>query len=172
LLYTGGQSSYRRELQQLARAAPDIYVYSAYGQEAAILNREAFTLGLHATPWYAMYHTMGTSDTPADIANGQLGMEVASSVGANGQAYEEAYLQKYNEKPTSAFGSYAYDAVRLVAKAIQEAGSADADKLRAVLGTPGRTFTGVTGEITFDQDGQRIVAAYQPTRYQNGVIPR
>jgi len=51
-LYTAGQSTYLRELQQLSRSQPDAYVYTAYGQESAILNREAMELGLRDKPWY------------------------------------------------------------------------------------------------------------------------
>src|SRR5690606_7636595 len=46
LLYNTGQSTYRRELQQLAAGTPDAIVYTAYGTEGAIFNQEAFELGL------------------------------------------------------------------------------------------------------------------------------
>lgn len=45
VLYTAGQSTYRRELQQMSRSNPDAYIYTAYGQESAVINREAFELG-------------------------------------------------------------------------------------------------------------------------------
>lgn len=171
ILYTAGQSTYRRELQQIERSAPDVYVYSAYGQEAAIMNREAFDLGLNKTQWYAVYQTMCTTDTPAQIANGQIGMEV-SAIGPNGRSYEESYMKKYNEKLKSAYGSYAYDGVMLAAAAIRQAGGSDNAKVRAALAEVGRKFEGVTGEISFDQDRQRAVQPYLRTRYQNGVQPR
>lgn len=169
ILYTAGQSTYRRELQQIERSAPDVYVYSAYGQEAAIINREAFDLGLNKTPWYAIYLTMCTTDTPAQIANGQIGMEV-SSIGPNGKSYEETYTRKYNEKMKSAYGSYAYDGVMFAAAAIKQAGSTDNAKVRAALAEVGRKFEGVTGEISFDQDRQRAVQPYLRMRYQNGAV--
>lgn len=172
VLYTGGQSTYRRELQQLQRSAPDAYVYSAYGQEAAVINREAFELGLGKTPWYAIYLTMCTTDTPAQIANGQIGMEVAS-VGPGGQWYVDTYTRKHNEKPKSAYGSYAHDGVMLAAAAIQRAGSADPARVRQALLDVGRSFEGVTGAIAFDGDRQRSVQPYLRMKYSNGaVVPR
>lgn len=171
ILYTAGQSTYRRELQQIERAAPDVYVYSAYGQEAAIINREAFDLGLNKTQWYAIYMTMCTTDTPAQIANGQIGMEV-SSVGAGGKPYTDAYTKKYNEAFKSAYGSYAYDGVMLAAAAIGKAGSTDAAKVRAAIAETGQRFEGVTGEVVFDKDRQRAVQPYLRSRFQNGVQPR
>ena len=171
IMYTGGQSTYRRELQQMERSAPDVYVYSAYGQEAAVINREAFDLGLNKTQWYAIYQTMCTTDTPAQIANGQIGMEV-SSVGPNGKAYQDAYMKKYNEKFKSAYNGYAYDGVMLAAAAINRAGSTDLAKVRAAIAEVGKKFDGVTGDIAFDAEGQRSIQPYLRTRYQNGVIPR
>ena len=171
ILYTAGQSTYRRELQQIERAAPDVYVYSAYGQEAAIINREAFDLGLNKTQWYAIYQTMCTTDTPAQIANGQIGMEV-SAIGPAGKPYEEAYSKKYGEKFKSAYSGYAYDGVMLSAAAIAKAGSTEAAKVRTALAEVGRKFDGVTGEVVFDKDRQRAVQPYLRTRYQNGVLPR
>lgn len=172
ILYTAGQSTYRRELQQIERAQPDVYVYSAYGQEAAIINREAYDLALNKTPWYAIYQTMCTTDTPAQIANGQMGMEV-SSVGPNGKQYEEAYTKRFGEKFKSAYSGYAYDAVMLAAAAINKAGSTDPAKVRAAIAEVGKQFDGMTGAIAFDADRQRGVQPYLKTRHANGsVVPR
>jgi branched-chain amino acid transport system substrate-binding protein len=170
--YTEGQSSYRRELQQVQRAAPDGFVYSAYGQEAATINREAFQLGMNTKPWYGIYLTMCTSDTPAEIAKGQIGLEVASS-GPKGKTYEDAYRAKYHEGVKSSFGSYAYDAVMLSADAINTAKSDDPAKIRAAFATVGKGYDGVTGPITFDSDGQRTVQPYLKVKVDGtGVVPR
>ncbi|MFZ4289204.1 ABC transporter substrate-binding protein, partial [Variovorax sp. HJSM1_2] len=115
LLYTQGQSTYRRELQQMARSEPDAYIYSAYGQESAVVNREAMELGLRAKPWYAILISMSLSDTPADIAKGQLGMEVGSVYGEAGKAYADAFAAKYKEGMKTSYTGYAYDAVLMTA---------------------------------------------------------
>src|SRR5690606_23825733 len=41
VLYTEGQTDYRAELQRLKGGAPDVIVYSAYGQEAKVINNQA-----------------------------------------------------------------------------------------------------------------------------------
>jgi len=171
LLYTPGQSTYRRELQQTARLQPDVYVYSAYGQEAAVINREAYDLALNKTPWYGIYLTMCTTDTPAQIANGQLGMEVGD-IGPKGEGYRQAYRQKYQEDLKSAYGSYAYDGVMLAAAAIARAGSAEPAGVLAAMAEVGKDFEAATGPIAFDADGQRAVQPYNRVRYQDGVVAR
>ncbi|EJN07760.1 ABC transporter substrate-binding protein [Herbaspirillum sp. YR522] len=172
VLYTAGQSTYRRELQQIARSAPDAYVYTAYGQESAILNREAFELGLRKTPWYGILLSMCLSDTPAEIANGQLGMEVGSVDGPAGRAYAEAFRAKYKEGMKTSYTGYAYDAVLMTAAAINKARSTKPADIQAALKEIGRDYAGVTGSISFDQDRQRQNPPYAKLKYDGKVVPR
>lgn len=174
VLYTAGQPSYRRELQQLERRKPDGYVYTAYGQEAAVINREAHELGLRSKPWYAILLSNAISDTPPNIAQGQLGMELGSFKGPAGEAYTKAFTAKYNDVVRSSFSAYAYDGVMMVAKAIEMAKStAPADVQAAMVKLGAQGFEGVTGLIKFDQLNQRIDPPYAKLRYDAGkVVPR
>ncbi|WP_321866163.1 ABC transporter substrate-binding protein [Paraburkholderia tropica] len=169
VLYTEGQSTYRRELEQAARAKPDAYVYSAYGQEAATLNRQAYEMQLNKTPWYGIYLTMCTSDTPPQIAQGQIGLEVGA-LGGTAKAYADAYQSAYKEAPRSAFGGYAYDATMLAAAAINSAHSADPAKIRTAMAAIGKGYDGVTGDIAFDGDGQRAVQPYEKVVFKQAVV--
>lgn len=173
VLYTQGQSTYRRELQQMARANPDAFIYTAYGQEAAVINREAFELGLRKTPWYAILLSMSLSDTPAAIANGQLGMEVGNVYGDAGKAYQDAFQAKYKEGIKTSYTGYAYDAVLMTAAAINKAGSADTAKVRAALKDLGKGgYVGVTGPIALDAQGQRVDPPYARLKYDGKVVAR
>ncbi|MBP0598665.1 ABC transporter substrate-binding protein [Herbaspirillum sp. LeCh32-8] len=172
VLYTAGQSTYRRELQQIARSAPDAYVYTAYGQESAIINREAFELGLRKTPWYGILLSMCLSDTPAEIANGQLGMEVGSVDGPAGRAYADAFRARYKEGMKTSYTGYAYDAVLMTAAAINKARSTKPADVQAALKEIGKNYAGVTGAITFDQDRQRQNPPYAKLKYDGKVVPR
>lgn len=171
ILYTEGQSTYRRELQQMSKAAPDGYVYSAYGQEASTINREAYELGLNKKQWYGIYLSMCTSDSPAQVVQGQLGLEVAS-LGAHGDAYASAYQQAYKSAPKSAFGSYAFDAVTLAAAAINKAQSADPAKIKTAMAVVGNRYAGATGTISFDANGQRIEQPYEKVKFDKTVVAR
>ena len=172
VLYTAGQSTYRRELQQIARSAPDAYVYTAYGQESAIINREAFELGLRKTPWYGILLSMCLSDTPAEIANGQLGMEVGSVDGPAGRAYAEAFRTRYKEGMKTSYTGYAYDAVMMTAAAINKAKSVNPAEVASALKEIGRAYPGVTGAISFDADRQRQDPPYARLKFDGKVVPR
>lgn len=159
VLYTEGQTTYRRELQQLERAKPDVYVYSAYGKEAATINRESFELGLNKSKWYAIYMSMCTSDSDPKFVQGQMGMDL-NYIGANGRAYEDTYKAKFHEDFKTIFSSYAYDGVKLAAAAIAKANSTDPAAIKIALKAIGRKYEGVTGSIMLDDDGQRTIQPY------------
>lgn len=174
VLYTAGQSTYRRELQQMARSNPDGYVYTAYGQESAVINREAEELGLRKVPFYAILMSMSLSDTQPTIANGQIGMELGSLRGAAGKAYNDAFTAKYNGAPKTAYTGYGYDAVLMTAAAIEKSKSTQAAAIQAALREIGSAgFEGVTGNIRFDADRQRVDPPYDKLKFENGkLVPR
>jgi branched-chain amino acid transport system substrate-binding protein len=171
VLYTAGQSTYRRELQQMSRSNPDAYVYTAYGQESAVINREAEELGLRKTPWYAILMSMSLSDTPPAIANGQIGMELGSVQGAAGKAYADAFKAKYTEGFKTSYTGYGYDGVLLTAAAIEKAKATTPAAIQAALKEIGATgFPGVTGTIRFDQDRQRVDPPYDKLKFEGGKL--
>jgi branched-chain amino acid transport system substrate-binding protein len=126
---------------------------------------------LNKAPWYGIYLTMCTSDTAPQIAQGQIGLEVAMG-GKNAMSYADAYQAKYKEAPRSAFGSYAYDALMLSAAAINGAHSADPSKIRPALDVVGKSYAGVTGTIAFDSDGQRVAQPYEKVKFAQAVTAR
>ncbi|NMM84935.1 amino acid ABC transporter [Rhodococcus sp. SRB_17] len=172
VLYTAGQSTYRRELQQMERAKPDAYVYSAYGQEAAVINREAFDLGMNKPkPWYAIYHTMCTTDSAPAHVEGQQGMDV-NAVGPQGKGFQTAYETRYGHGFKSSYTGYAYDGVRMAAAAVQRAGNTQPDAVKQALRAVGQNYEGATGAIQFAADGQRGVQPYMKTKYSGKIVPR
>ncbi len=171
VMYTEGQTTYRRELQQMERGAPDVYVYSAYGKEAATINRESFELGLNATPWYAIYLSMCTTDADPKFVQGQYGLDL-NYIGPDGAAYEAAYKTKYSEPFKTSFNGYGYDAVMMAAAAIDKAGSADPKAITTALKEIGNGYKGATGDITFDADRQRSKQPYLKLKIEDGVQQR
>jgi len=168
-LFTEGQTSYRRELQQLARYKPDIYIYSTYGKDATAINREAYELGLTKTPWYGIYLLMCVSDSPKEVVEGHIGMDLVA-IGDNGKSFEEAYRAKHNEGFKSTFPGFAYDAVLMAAKAIEMAGSTDPKAIEAALMKVGQGYLGATGSITFDSDQMREKQPYLRAVYKDGKL--
>ena len=76
------------------------------------------------------------------------------------QNFISAYEAEYSETP-NALGALAYDAVYIMASAIESAGSFDSDKIIAALAATDKD--GVTGHVTFDENGdpQKSVSMIQ-----------
>lgn len=167
ILYTEGQTSYRRELQQLEAANPDYYIYTAFGREAATINRESYELGLNELPWYGMYLSMCTGDSEPEHIEGQVGFEV-NYIGPEGGFYQEAYEEKYGHYFVSSFNGYGYDAVMMAAAAIEAAGNTERADIITALSEVGQEYEAVTGEITFDE-GFRSSQPYLRLKIEDGM---
>ena len=169
VLYTEGQTSYRAELERIAASDPDVILYSAYGQDSSVINQQAFEGGMQETPWFGVYLTMCTSDSAPETVENQIGMDV-NYVGPEGTEYQQAYEDEYGEGFASTFSGYTYDATMMLARAIEEAGSTDADAIATALKTLGSGYAGVTGDITFDEENQRSEQPYLVLRYTDGEV--
>lgn len=83
------------------------------------------------------------------------------------KAFSEKYLAAYKTTPDF-FGSWPYDAVHVLAKAITAAGSVDPQKIRdALLAVKG--YQGVEGTYNFDKNGDGL-HGYNIVRNDNGNI--
>jgi branched-chain amino acid transport system substrate-binding protein len=83
------------------------------------------------------------------------------------KAFAEKYLTAYKTTPDF-FGSWPYDAVHVLAKAIAAAGSLDPQRIRdALLAVKG--YQGVEGTYSFDSNGDGL-HGYNIVRNDNGTI--
>jgi len=85
--------------------------------------------------------------TTHSLMDAQLGTDAVKK-------FIAAYQAEYKTPPENAFAGLGYDTVKLLADAIQRAGSADPKAIREALGKT-KDLKGVTGAITF-QPGSRI----------------
>ncbi|MFN8451873.1 MAG: ABC transporter substrate-binding protein [Anaerolineae bacterium] len=77
-----------------------------------------------------------------------------SEIGTDGiKAFIAAYTEKYGHAPENAFAALGYDAVKLLADAIERAGSTDATAIQTALQET-TDFPGITGSITFGEGVQ------------------
>lgn len=169
ILYPEGKTSYRAELDRLVAAEPDAILYSAYGQDAAAINQQAYEAGLQEQPWFGVYLTMCTSDSPPETVEGQIGMDV-NYIGPAGEEYQAMYEEKYGEGFVSTFNGYTYDATMMLAQAIEQAGSAEPDAIAKAMADIGQGYDGVTGEIALDEQNQRSEQPYLVLESKDGEI--
>jgi branched-chain amino acid transport system substrate-binding protein len=171
ILYTEGKTDYRNEVQRLAAGDPDVMIYTAYGTEAATINRQAFELGLsEQLPFFCVYLTLCAADSPPESVEGQQGIEV-NYIGPDGEWYQDLYMEKYGEDFSSTFNGYLYDAVQLSALAIEEAGSTEPDAIRDALPEVDSKYDQpATGAIEFDEENQRLEQPYIFVEVSDGKV--
>lgn len=159
ILYSEGESTYRPELERLQASEPDAYVYASYVPDTTTINEEAFELGLDPEQLYGIYLSICIEDVDPAALAGQQGQDLTYT-GPEGEAFAKAYEAKYGEEVRTPYSAYVYDAVLMAAAAIEEAGSAEPDAVRDAMPKVGKEFTGATGSITLDDDGQRTGQDY------------
>lgn len=152
--YSQTDSDFKGQLTKMKNAHPDaIYVPGYYTQVGQII-RQARDLGidvplLGGDGW-------DSSQTFAIAGPGVAGCYFTNHYSPDEkrpavQNFVKAYEAKYNGKVPDAMAILGYDAMRLMADAIQRAGSTDPAKIRDALAAT-KNFPGASGSITMDKN--------------------
>lgn len=153
-----GQSDYNAQLTKIKGTNPDLILASALYNEGAVIMNQARKMGI---------------DVPFVGGNGFNSPEVISIAGeaANGlfvatpwygasddekvQGFVEKFKAEYGKDPDQ-FAAQAYDALYLLAAAIERAGSDDRDAIRDSLAETS-DFEGILGKMSFDGEGDVVM---------------
>jgi branched-chain amino acid transport system substrate-binding protein len=194
--YEQGQASYRGELQQLANGDAEALVLIGYPEngitilkqslEEEFFDRFVFTDGMKAPE---VIEAIG-----ADFLNGSIG--TTPQAVAESEAYQsfvKAYEVKFGELPPKPYIDTAYDAMMLIALAMEKAGSTEGpavrDALREVANSPGTEirpgewakaltaikagedidYIGASGSLEFDDKGD-VSGTFAEWAIENGEI--
>jgi len=149
--YSSGDKDFRAQLTSLKSAKPDVIFLPGYYNEVALIARQARQFGLKV-PFMGGDGWEG--DSLLKVAGNALdGCYFSSHFSADNQ---DPVIQRFIAKYKAKYGmapdcqaALGYDTVRILAEAIQRAGSTDSKAIRdAVAAT--KDFAGVTGKITID----------------------
>ncbi|MGN6100300.1 MAG: ABC transporter substrate-binding protein [Devosia sp.] len=174
--YESNQTDYRAQLQQISGANPDAVFFFAYGSDATLLLKQASELGMEpGKNWFGPEMSNWVNEVSANpdiskIAEGIRGIDF--SVG--GDFYDKTYAQpfqaKYNAKPATDFGGFAYDATMVAALAVNAAGSADPEAIQKQVIEMAGKYKGVTGDKSMDKDGMQVNATLVDEIYKDGKL--
>ena len=154
---TPGDSDFTAVLTKLKKVNPDVIYLSVYQPEGSKMIVQAKKLGITATliSEDAVYHPK-TLEVAGDAANGMYFTFAYTKETPERQAFVETYKKMWKVDAVGTYAYYAYDAAMMVMAAVVKAGSADGDKLAETI--RGNTWPGITGEISFDEKGDRKIA--------------
>jgi branched-chain amino acid transport system substrate-binding protein len=150
-----GKTDYRSEVLRIRKSNPKAVVNLTYIKEGAIVLKQAYENGLKVQ-WL-----MGSAskspklvELAGEAAEGVIGTyPTVSQETPQYKAFKAAWEKKYPDKKIPVFGEYNYDMVKLTAKALRMAKSMGPDDLRQAMIEAGKGYMGVTGDKTFDENG-------------------
>ena len=182
--YDPSQTVFDSEVQRVAEGKPEFIMMVSYPETGSLILRTAYEKGaLKSIPWLLseglkadnLVGLVGNDTEGNYIAAGLQGL--APDQDAGGKAYEafkSLYQAEYGKEP-AIYCTNSYDALAVVALAIEQAKNATgrdiADNIRSVANPPGTevsdlgealsliregkdiNYQGTSGDITFDENG-------------------
>jgi branched-chain amino acid transport system substrate-binding protein len=168
---TPGESDYSAVISQIKEINPDVWFFTAYYPEAALLLKQAREAGY--TGLFVGNNSVPTPEfekiAGVDVIKGSIHLNEPMPQFLTYPAsveFMDAYKAKYNELPGSIWAVYAADALNALAAAITKAGSTDPDAVAQAM----RTMTdaqGITGPLMFTDRGDRKNIPYYAYIYND-----
>jgi len=157
---TPGEKDFHVPLTQLREAHPDLWYFTGYYAEAALLVSQAREIGI-TCPFVggnAAINDEFVKIAGLDMAKGcfmtnePLPQDLPSPAA---KEFLNAYQDKFGEIPSSPWPVYAADALNIIAYAVDKAGTTDSQQLATYLRDKVNAVPGVTGKIGFTAQGDR-----------------
>jgi len=154
------------ELDQILLADSDVIFQVGYHTDSAKIYAAAASMALNTTPWLVaegVYGLLSSSYPEAAefMADAPLlGCTLIPEPGTPAfVTFNASYVARWGEAP-SVYCDTAYDAVKLIALAIEDAGSYNGALIKDSLYDVGDGYVGASGNITWDANGDRLGATY------------
>lgn len=149
--YAKADKDFSAQLTKIKEANPDVIYIPDYYSTVGVILQKAKDMGMDI-PCLGGDGWDSIQEEYADVAQGYVFTNhyAADSPNENVKKFTENYNEAYGKAPAS-FSALGYDAVYAMANAIIEAGSTDAQAIVSAIQT--MKVTGITGEFTFDEEG-------------------
>jgi len=168
---TPGNTDYTAAVQKLKTLKPDLWFYTSYYSEAGLLIKQARQAGLdclfvgsNAVPNPEFVKIAGNAAVKGSLMLNEPMPQFLATPEAT--EFLDAYKKAYKEIPGSIWAVYAADGVNALVAAVKTAKSTDPAKvttaMRALSGAKG-----ITGELMFDDRGDRKNVPYQLYAYDD-----
>ena len=151
--YAEGDKDFRAQLTAIRAAKPDVIAATGYYTEAALICLQARSLGLQVPViggdgWEAPQLTeLGGKAMEGTYYSTYFS---AQNSAPEVRSFVRRYQQRWDGETPEAVSALGYDAMRLIAAAMEQAHSTEGAAVRAAIATT-KDFPGVTGRTTIDQ---------------------
>ena len=169
--YTHGSTDFNTQLTSIKANNPDVIMVPVYYSDVALIAVQAKTQGitaklLGADGWDGVVEKINASNADA-LSNAYFCSQYsASSTDPNLQSFLARYKETYGID-ANMFSVLGYDAMQIMAAAIQKAGSTDSDAIIKALNET--NYQGLTGNTTFDSNRnpvrEAIIITFKEGKY-------
>ncbi len=152
-----GEKDFTAVLTKIKGLNPDVIYMSLYQPEGSVMIRQIRSLGIKARVMSedAVYHPkfleVGGKDTEGTVLTFAYAPETDYR-----KKFIADYKSTYKVNEVGTYAYFAYDCATTILQAVKKAGSAETAKLADTI--RGNAWTGVTGDIKFDEKGDRTIA--------------
>jgi len=172
--YELNKSDYRPEIQRLYSKDPDAVIATFYATEGLVWAKQAFQMGrldMEETQWYVPEVTTSFASAMKEnpeILEGIKGLDPLQPK----QLFTEKFIERKGREPVTAFAAQWYDAVRMIAMAMNFAHSTDPAKVRDALFVIDDWYRGVSygGDKRFDENGMQAHAEFRKVIIRDGKV--
>jgi branched-chain amino acid transport system substrate-binding protein len=163
--YSEGDKDFRAQLTAIRAAAPDVIAATGYYTEAALICIQARSLGLNipiigGDGWEApQLMELGGKAVEGTYYSTYFS---AQNTAPEVQAFVKRYQARWDGETPEAVSALGYDAVRLIAQAMERSHATEGAALRDAIAAT-KNFPGVTGRTTIDEHRNSAKAAVMMT---------
>ncbi|MFQ5816061.1 MAG: ABC transporter substrate-binding protein [Candidatus Hydrothermarchaeaceae archaeon] len=168
--YNPGQTSYRSELTTLTASNPDALIFTGYPEYGAVILRQAKELGIEAQ-WIlaeGLKDPLLVDQLGSDLVEGMVGTAPLPPSTPKYEAFKSAFNSEFNAD-LGVYSDTCYDAVTVIALAIEKAGKAEGPAIKSVLREVSLEYKGVSGDVNFDEHGD-VTTDFEEWAFEGGEI--
>lgn len=170
--YQSGSVDFKSQLTKIKANNPDVILVPVYYSDVALIAVQAKEVGITAKllggdGWDGVLEKIDKSNMDAVKNSYFCSQYSAESTDPNLQAFLKDYKAAYNTD-ANMFAVLGYDAMGMMAAAINKAGSTDSAKICDAL--KGLEYNGLTGNTTFDENRnpvrEAVITTLEGGKYQ------
>ena len=169
MLYEVGAKDFRAELTKLMASNPDAIVTDIYDKDAEIIQRQLYEMGTTDFSKFYSYNLGAFGSLDAKLTEGMKGVDYATA-GTRSADFKARYTAAYGKSYTDAWAPPFYDAMWIVATAINLANSLEPQKIRDAMWPAAYVYQGVSsnGDKAFNMYGKQPTDTTHPLVFKQG----
>jgi branched-chain amino acid transport system substrate-binding protein len=171
MLYQVGGTDFRAELQKLIDSHPDAILTDVYDNDAQVMQRQLYEMGFTDFSKFYGYDPSEYATLDPKLNEGIKGLDYVTA-GPRSDTFTKRFVDKFGKLYSDAWAPPFYDAVWIVATAINMSNSLDPTKIRNAMWPAAYHYLGVSGQGDkgFNMYGKQAADEGKGQIYRDGKL--